>query len=350
VARPLKRLQQGATTGTSRVSAYRFPSAPFGPATDYYGPPMNQAGSENLYVTHLANPAANLGVAVVGQSRGSLIDPWFLGSPDENDVQGYSGTPLNVNVLTFGFRIDVGAAGSVFPRPGRYFVSVDSGSDPFTGQSFAGRYLLRSWVNDVRPPKFKLLTRRVTAGRPLIAARVTDRGSGVDPFSLIINYRRVLLGAALYDPASGLAIWAIPRDAPTIPRGRLRATVIASDYQESKNIDQAGGNILPNSVFKRLRLRAVNRPTVTWLLPGPRACVGKATPLVIAGGSPRGVRTVAFFAGRHRISKLHGNVGVYAATWRTKKASRGRHVLRAVLTDRRGRRVQAQRVVRVCRR
>jgi len=45
-----------------------------------------------------------------------------------------------------------------------------------------------------------------------------------------------------------------------------------------------------------------------------------------------------------------GSVGVYGATWRTKKATRGKHVLRVVLTDRKGRRAQARRVVRVCRR
>ncbi len=351
VARPLRRLQQGTTGGTSRVSAYRFPSAPFGPATDYYGPPMNQAGSEDLYVTHLANPAANLGVAVVGQSRGSLIDPWFLGSPDENDVQGYSGTPVNVNVLTFGFRIDVGAAGSVFPRPGRYFVSVDSGSDPFTGQSFAGRYLLRSWVNDVRPPKFKLLTTRVTAGRPLIAARVTDRGAGVDPISLVINYRRVLLGAALYDSASGLAIWAIPGDAPAIPRGRLRATTIASDYQESKNIDQAGGNILPNTIFRRITIRGVRAATVTWLLPQRNACAARAEPLVVSAGATRRILAVRFFAGSRRIATVRrGASGLYIATWRTARAARGKHLLRAVVSVRGGGDVAARRSVRVCRR
>jgi len=100
-----------------------------------------------------------------------------------------------------------------------------------------------------------------------------------------------------------------------------------------------------------LRLRAVNVPTLTWLIPRTRACVRGSTPLLVAGGSPRGVRSVAFFVGHRRISKQRGTpVGVYATTWRAKKASRGRHLLRAVLTDRRGRRLQARRVVRVCRR
>jgi hypothetical protein len=125
-------------------------------------------------------------------------------------------------------------------------------------------------------------------------------------------------------------------------------TVIASDYQEAKNVDQAGGNVLPNSAFRRLRLRGVNAPVVTWLLPAGGGCVPRSSPLVVAGGAPRGVRSVKFFSGSRRISKQRGSsVGVYAATLRAK---RGRHALRVVLTDRRGKRVQARRVVRVCRR
>ena len=177
-----------------------------------------------------------------------------------------------------------------------------------------------------------------------------DKGAGVDPLSLVVGYRQALVLAALYDPSTGLVIWLLD-GAPKVKHGKTPLSVIASDYQESKNVDQAGGNILPNTAFRRLRLRAVNGPTVTWLLPGARACVGKATPLVVAGGSPRGVRSVRFFAGHRRIAKRRGSpLGVYGATWRTKKASRGRHVLRVVLTDRRGRRAQARRVVRVCRR
>ena len=156
--------------------------------------------------------------------------------------------------------------------------------------------------------------------------------------------------AALYDPSSGLVIWLLD-GAPRIGRGKTPLSVVASDYQESKNVDQAGENILPNSAFRRLRLRGVAGPLLTWLLPGRKACVGKAVGLVVAGGSSHGVRSVAFFVGRHRISKQHaGPLGIFATTWRTKKVSRGRHVLRAVLTDRRGHRAQARRVVRVCRR
>ena len=68
----------------------------------------------------------NVGVAVDRRRRPARsIDPWFLGSADENDVQGYAGMPVNVNNLTVDFPLDIGAAGTVFPRTKAYFVAVD---------------------------------------------------------------------------------------------------------------------------------------------------------------------------------------------------------------------------------
>ena len=92
------------------------------------------------------------GDSVIQASANSLVDPWLLGSKDERDVQGYAGTPVSVNELTFDFGIDIGAAGASFPKVQRFYVSVDSGSDDFTHQSLPGGYVLRSWVNDVTPP------------------------------------------------------------------------------------------------------------------------------------------------------------------------------------------------------
>ncbi|MFN2494168.1 MAG: CTP synthase, partial [Pyrinomonadaceae bacterium] len=47
------------------------------------------------------------------------VHPWFLSSLDENDVQGYSGIPVNSNGLMPDFLRNVGAAGGVFLPPGR---------------------------------------------------------------------------------------------------------------------------------------------------------------------------------------------------------------------------------------
>ena len=190
---PLQQIQTGDTRkGVSRASAYRYPAAAFGPAANYVGAPVNEDGAEALYRIRIDEPAVNVGAAVIFSSPGSLVHPWMLGSPDENDVQGYAGTPVNVNNLTLDFPLDIGAAATVFPRTKAYYVAVDSGRDQFTGRSLAGQYLLRAWVNDVQPPLLGLITSRVAAGRPTLALRVLDLGAGVDPYSLVIGYGRAL--------------------------------------------------------------------------------------------------------------------------------------------------------------
>jgi minor extracellular serine protease Vpr len=347
----LRRFQVGNTArGLSNASVYRFPALPFGPPPDYVGKPMDEKGAETLYVMRVNNPVANAGVAVVAAGQGALIHPWLLGSADENDVQGYSGTPVNVNALTFGYRSDIGAAGLLFPRRGRYMVAVDSGSDEFSGRSFAGGFVLRSWQNDVRPPRIRLLTSRVAAGRSLIAARVTDAGAGVDPTSLVIAYRQSLVGAAAYDPDSGLALFPIPSAAPPFRARRTATIILASDFQEAKNVDQAGENVLPNTRFQPSRVRVVRGPALTWLVPGGRTCASRRQPLLVAASSNARIRSVRFFDGRRGVATVRrGVAGLYSATWRTARARKGRHVIRAVVLDRRGRTFSARRVLRVCR-
>jgi minor extracellular serine protease Vpr len=355
--RPLRRLQTGNTrVGASHASVYRFPAAAFGPHPTYIGPPVQEDGAERVYVTHIDEPVINFGVSVIASRRGTLIDPWLLGSLDENDVEGYAGTPANVNSFTTNYRFNVGAAGAVFPRPRQYFVSVDSGRDPFTGQLRAGRYVLRSWIDDVLPPLVQVLTMRVAAGRPAIVARILDLApspratSGIDPTSIVLNYRRVLLGVSAYDPVTGLAVFVPPRNAPRIPRGKTRALLVAADFQEAKNVSSPGGAVLPNTNFERVVLRGVRGAAVTWLAPGPRQCVGRRARLVVAASASKRIRQVRFFDRRRRIGvSRRGVAGIYSVTWRTRRAQRGRHLLRAVIVARGGIRASAGRVVRVCR-
>ncbi len=351
----LRRFQVGSTIrGGSRVERYGYPTAPFGPPPDYTGPPEAERGSERLYALRLAQPAANLGVAVIDQTPGAQIDPWVLGSQDEGDVQGFAGTPVNVNPLTFDYRVDLGAAGASLPRPKTYYVSVDSGSDPFTGRSLPGRYLLQSWVDDVSPPLVVPITTRVSSGRPTLVARVLDGvfepGSGVDPLSLAVGYGRVLVGAAAYDSLSGIAVFPLSREAPALRRGTTRAVVVASDYQESKNVNTSGEEIMPNTAFRLARIRVVDAPTVTWLAPEQGACVRRQGRLVVVAGSPARIRSVRFLDGARQIALVRrGAAGLYGASWSTKGLPRGRRTLRALVTDVRGRTAVADRPVRLCR-
>jgi subtilisin family serine protease len=364
---PLRPTQTGDTrTGEDRARVYRWPTSPFA-VLGIFGvdPSVSDDGREQVYHLDIARQAVNAGVVVtrpatrLGASITTLfgsnapIHPWFLGALDENYVLGYAGIPVNVNGQMPDFLYSIGASGGVFLPPGRYYVSVDSGRDPFTGRSLAGRYTLRSWVNDVRPPRVQLLTRTVSSGRPTIAARITDAKSGVDPHSLQLFFGRELgqsVGATTFDPATGIATFSIPREARALEPGGQFMRIVASDWQEAKNIDTESTSPMPNTRFLGIRVEAVDRPAVTWLLPRANACVAPRQKLQVVATSSAVVSSVGFFDGNRQIGRVRKNVaGVYELTWRTGSATKGTHVLRAVASDVRGRESEASLPVRVCR-
>jgi len=346
----LKKLQTGSTaTGTSRVSVYCCPLAPFGPPPSYTGPTMNEDGSETLYYTDVIQPIVNFGVSILAESPGSLVDPFVLGSKDENDVQGYAGIPTDVNALTYDLNTDVGAAGAQFPRLGRFYVAVDSRADPFTGRSQKGTYVLNSWVNDLTPPTVHVLTTTVTAGRPLIVAEATDSQSGVDPLSLVVGYNNALVGASAYDPASGLVLFGIPASAPVLRAGTTKAVVRVSDFQEAKNIDTIGNDIYPNTNFKRVKLTVVDGPTITWLEPPAGVCALRKDRLVVTADSTKKVKNVTFTDGLKRIGVVTtGTGGIYATPWKTTGLVKGMHHLLATVTDAAGKQASAVLDLKIC--
>ena len=227
--------------GVSHASAYRYPAAAFGPAANYVGTPVNEDGAEALYRIRIDEPAVNVGAAVIFSTPGSLVHPWLLGSPDENDVQGYAGTPVNVNNLTLDFPLDIGAAATVFPRTKAYYVAVDSGRDQFTGRSLGGEYLLRAWVDDVQPPGPRS-DHEPRGGRPADArpSRARSRRRG-----------RPVLARGRLRPGARRRRRLRPgqrhRDLPAAAGGAGSAhganaslCSSAADFQEAKNVDSVG--------------------------------------------------------------------------------------------------------------
>ncbi len=346
----LKGLQTGDTaTGTSKVSVYCCPLAPFGPPPDYTGPTMNEDGAEHLYYLDVNQPLVNLGVSVLGAGPGALIDPFVLGSKDENDVQGYAGTPTDVNGLTYDANVDIGAAGVQFPRLQRFYIAVDSRADTFTNRSQKGKYLLNAWENDLTAPSVRLLTTRVSAGRPLIVAQAVDLQSGVDPLSLVVNYNKALVGASAYDPATGLVLFGIPSAAPKLKAGTTKAIVSASDYQEAKNINTVGNDVYPNTTFLQTKLTVVNGPTVTWVEPPAHVCALKSDRLVVVAGSTKKIKNVTFTLEGRRIGiDKTGPGGVYSVGWSTKGLKKGSRQLLATVTDASGRHAAASRELKIC--
>jgi subtilisin family serine protease len=348
---PLRATQTGDTRrGQSRASVYRWPTAPFGTDLVYDGkPPVDETGAERVYSIDVKRKAVNVGVVVTAQSDRSLIDPWFLGSLDENAVQGYAGTPVNANGLMLDYRFPVQAAGAVFVKPGRYYVAVDSGYDPSTRRSLAGSYTLHSWIDDVKPPTVTLLSTRVAAGRPAIAIRIRDDKSGVDPFSIIFGYGESLVAVSSFDPATGIALIGLPTGAPELKVGKRQILVVASDFQETKNVNTVGGSAMPNTAFARGQVTVVDGPALTWLAPERQACVSGSTRLVVLASDTAPISSVAFYDGKKRIARVKGGEGgVFSTTWRAGSAGQGRHTLRAVLSDLDGFEATATRAVRVC--
>mgnify|MGYP003915790287 FL=1 len=338
VPRALRATQRGDTRrGRSLVDAYRYPAAPFGNQPD--GPSMNEDGAEIVYRTTVPPKAVNAGVVVLDQSPGARIDPWYLGALDENAVQGFTGTPVDVNELTYDYQQDIGDAGVEFPVAGTYYVVVDSGRGQFDNRRLAGTYTLRSWLNDVTPPTLQLLTTRVTAGRPTLVFRTTDAQSGVDPNSLTIGYRGNLVGTETYHRATGLAIFVLPESVPTLQPGGVRLRMISSDYQEAKNVDTEGARIMPNTRTRTVTLHVVSGVTVNWL-------VGACGQLEVAAGSPLGVTAVRFSVADRVVATVRRGVhGVWTAAPRL---PRGAHVVVATAVDGSGRTAVATRIVRAC--
>ena len=341
---PLKKLQSGDTrTGVDRVEAYRYPVAPFGNAPD--APPMLESGTETVYETFIDRPAVNAGVAVVSETAGARVDPFYLGAQDENTVQGFAGTPVNVNALTPGYLLPMGASGASFPRQQRFFVVVDSGRDRFDGRSLAGRYTLRSWIDDVTPPSIQLLTTRVAPGRPTLVLRVRDAGAGVDPSSLTIGYRGVLIGATTYDPTSGIAVFPLPQGAPALVGGTLQLRLVASDFQEAKNLDTVGPALMPNTRSTTARVRVAAGTSINWIFPPLDACLAKSDVASVAVSSTKPVTTVRIVLDGRSIGAVRG-YGLWSAS--LGKVSPGKHVLQAVASSAKQHLASARRIVRTC--
>ena len=364
---PLKAIQSGDTrVGEDRARVYRWPTSPFS-ILGIFGvdPAVNDDGKEKVYSLDISKQAVNAGVVVVRPaprlnasitellSSNQPIHPWFLGSLDENDVLGYTGIPVNVNGALPDFLYSIGVAGGVFLPPGRYYVSVDSGRDLFTGRPLAGPYVLRSWVNDVKPPVVKVLTHTISSGRPTIVAKITDAKSGVDPHSFQLFFgstnRRQSVGATIFDPTTGIAAFSIPRGAPPLEPGPQFMQLVASDYQESKNINTESDSPLPNTRFQGVRAEAVNGPAVTWITPEKGRCVAARQRLLVVASDNVQISSVGFFDGNRQIARVRKNVaGLYETTWGTKGRKKGAHVLTAIASDIRGREAEASQTVRVC--
>jgi subtilisin family serine protease len=219
----------GNTAGkAARVNCYRYPTNP-----SAVGIAPCLRGPEQVFRINLRRPVANFGVVVLSRGRGVRVQARVVRAGDENRLTGYAGLPLNLNPYLPTFFRPSPAAGAVRPDAGAYDIVFDT---PF--RRAAGRFTFRFWVGDTKPPRIRLLARTIREGR-LLSLAVTDAGAGVDPGSL----------HATLD-GSGFPV-SFRRGRATVPTrelgpGRYRLVFRASDYQETKNMENSGP-ILPNT-------------------------------------------------------------------------------------------------------
>jgi hypothetical protein len=219
---------RGNTAGkSSRVSGYRYPER--GLAT---GVPTRLGGPEQVFRFRLRRKVANFGVAVMSHARGVRVSPRLVAGDDENRVVGYTGIPASLNPYQ-GFSRAEPVVAAVLPDPGTYDFVFDTPT-----RTKPGAFTFRFWIGDTSPPSIRLLDRTVVVGRP-IRFLVRDSGSGVDPRSLGVS----IGGRAARFTYFGGVLSVRTKGRPT---GTDRAIVTASDYQESKNMEDVGP-VLPNT-------------------------------------------------------------------------------------------------------
>lgn len=205
-------LHTGTTAGAqSLVSSYRYPT---GGDTKYYGP-------ERVYRVRITGKPANFGVVVLKGAATPHVT--FYGSEDH--LAGYPGLPIDLNPYRETYGLPRKIAGVVLPAHGIYDVVFDTRTA--TPTPFTFRY----WVNDVTPPSLRVLS---TRGDILVS--VIDRGSGVDPMSIVTRLDGKPVVAAYHDGRIRIPASAGPH--------RLSLTV--SDYQEAKNMEDVPP-VLPNT-------------------------------------------------------------------------------------------------------
>ena len=226
-ATPLTRTgtYHGDTRGKpSLVDSYRYPEDP-----RLLGVERSLRGPEQVFHVALSRPVANFGVAVTGGA--SSVEPRVVRNTDENQLTGNIGLPYNANPYLPAFGTRTRVAGAALPGAGAYDIVFDSAAPG------GGAFTFRFWIGDATPPHLKLLSAR--GGR--LRVRATDGGAGIDPqlVRLFVDGRR---RAAHYDAAKGV----VTASLRGLARRRHRFTLIVSDYQETKNMENVR-RILPNT-------------------------------------------------------------------------------------------------------
>jgi subtilisin family serine protease len=205
--------------GSSRIGSYRYPASGDGA----------WAGPERAYRVRITGTPANFGAVTLS---GTALPHVLIGGSGDH-LAGYAGLPSDLNPYRNSYGGTVPAAGAVLPAPGVYTIVFDTRS-----AAQAGPFAFRWWVDDVTPPRLRLVSTR--GG---IAVAASDAGSGVDPSSAFV---RVDGKPARLTFATGEFHIRAAKGAHTI-------LLTVADYQETKNMEDVP-KILPNTATLRTRV------------------------------------------------------------------------------------------------
>jgi subtilisin family serine protease len=220
-------LYGGNTAGKpSRVSSYRYPEGGLS-CNCPTGVQTNLSGPEQVFRFTLKKPVANFGAVVVTRAKGVRVSPRLVVSGDENRLVGYTAIPVDLNPYSDYGRV-VPVVGAVLPAPGAFDLVFDTPAG-----AKAGKFTFRFWVNDTAPPTIRALP---GIGRTIRLA-VTDKGSGVDPASILAKVDGTVRSFTFVRNILTIR---------NVTAGRHTVTLAASDYQEAKNMENVGP-ILPNT-------------------------------------------------------------------------------------------------------
>jgi subtilisin family serine protease len=216
----------GSTQGrSSLVSRYLYPELVGGTRALLAGP-------EQVFGFHLRKPVENFGVVITSRAAGVVVTSRIVRAGDENRLAGDTTLPLVQNPYFSNYGDALPASAVLRPAPGLYDIVFDTPSNVT-----AGRFAFRFWVNDRTPPRIRLLSHRGDT----IRFSITDHGSGVDPRQLYAEAASRRLGLR-FDPQKQVASINVQALRP----GRYQLLVHASDFQESKNTENASA-LLPNT-------------------------------------------------------------------------------------------------------
>ena len=209
----------------SLVDSYRYPDD-----ARIMGVERTLSGPEQVFRVSIGGGVSNFGVAVLGGAHRN-VEPRVVRAGDENQLLGEIGLPFNANPYLPAYGTPMPIAGGVLPAPGLYDIVFDSGS-----AAGAGPFTFRFWINDVKPPRLKLIS---TRGR--LRVRATDNGAGVDP-----RLVRLSVDGIARSPRYDAGRHEVTSSLKGLKRGRHRFTLRVSDYQEPKNMENVP-QILPNT-------------------------------------------------------------------------------------------------------